>query len=324
MKWTVVMFVLVFSIFTFVACQQEDSAMVTEANDDVNSLAKKSSQSEAATQMGVILEEMNLALAEEGANYRAVMAEYLMAGESGEMGATVFAKDVGNKQLSFDFVPFDPRREWSGSVDGTNDNITYAIDQTNDAIPPFGGLSGAETDAAIERAMGTWDEVLCSNLELTRNDDYGLDIGLIAFLNGLGGSPYVFADIQHCGWRDINFEDGVLGVTFTFGFIDEDGNFTDVNNDRKIDCAFREIYYDPSYAWADDGENNIDVESVAVHEVGHGLSQGHFGQVFVQNTGYLQVAPRAVMNALYTGPYRVLQGTDNGGHCSIWAQWPQN
>jgi hypothetical protein len=113
-------------------------------------------------------------------------------------------------------------------------------------------------------------------------------------------------------------------VTFTFGFTDDDGNFTDINNDRKLDCAFREIYYDPSWNWADDGVSNIDVESVAVHELGHGLSQGHFGQVFIQNTGYLQVAPRAVMNALYTGPYRVLQGTDNGGHCSIWAEWPQN
>ena len=34
------------------------------------------------------------------------------------------------------------------------------------------------------------------------------------------------------------------------------------------------------------------------------------------------LAPEAVMNAAYTGPQRELLGTDNGGHCSIWGNWP--
>jgi len=48
------------------------------------------------------------------------------------------------------------------------------------------------------------------------------------------------------------------------------------------------------------------------------------GNISIKNNGYLKASPRAVMNALYTGPYRDLKGTDNGGHCSIWGQWPQN
>ena len=136
------------------------------------------------------------------------------------------------------------------------------------------------------------------------------------------GCPYVFADIQHTGFSDIDFADGIFGVTITFVFIDDEGNVTDIDNDGKDDVAFREIYYDPSWIWADDGGPDIDVESVAVHELGHGLSQGHFGKVAINKNGKILVSPRAVMNAFYSEPYRELTGTDKAGHCSIWAEWP--
>ena len=87
----------------------------------------------------------------------------------------------------------------------------------------------------------------------------------------------------------------------------------------------REIYYNSLFTWADDGVSNIDVETVALHEAGHGLSQAHFGKL-IQTTsnGKFHFAPRAVMNAGYTGPQRALAGTDHAGHCSIWADWPNN
>ena len=69
----------------------------------------------------------------------------------------------------------------------------------------------------------SWDDELCSNLPLSRNPDFGIDIGLVAFLNGLGGSPFAFADVQHAGWRDIDFGGFTLGATFTFGFVDGGG-----------------------------------------------------------------------------------------------------
>ncbi|HKJ01762.1 MAG TPA: hypothetical protein VJ997_04885, partial [Longimicrobiales bacterium] len=98
---------------------------------------------------------------------------------------------------------------------------------------------------------------------------------------------------------------------------------TDIDNNGKGDAAFREIYYDPDWNWADDGTNNIDVESVALHEAGHGLSQAHFGNIF-NKRGVFTADPRAVMNAFYQSPLRGLLGSDNGGHCSNWAQWPNN
>jgi hypothetical protein len=316
-----VVFMLVIALMAFISCSQEEPTAPESIQGGGTSLSKRGS--EAAEAIAVMLEDINAQLSADGADYRAAKAEVLTSSDGDEAGFTVIAKDVGNKQLGEDFVPFDPRRPWSGPVEGNNDDITYAVDQTGDAVPPAGGLSGGQTDAAIERAMATWDGINCSNLDLERNPDFGIDIGVVASLNSLGGSPFVFADVQHAGWGDIDFVDPVIGATFTFVFIDGQGNLTDINNDGKLDAAFSEIYYDPSWIWSDDGVSNIDVETVALHEAGHGLSQEHFGTVKDKN-GSLKASPRAVMNAIYDGVLRDLLGTDDGGHCSIWANWPNN
>ena len=59
-----------------------------------------------------------------------------------------------------------------------------------------------------------------------------------------------------------------------------------------------------------------------VSSAGHGLSQGHFGTVSIKVDGSLMASPRAVMDALFSAPYRDLAGTDEGGHCSNWSSWP--
>ncbi|MEZ4585067.1 MAG: hypothetical protein R2909_01540 [Gemmatimonadales bacterium] len=268
-----------------------------------------------------VMDQVNLGLEMQGADYRVAMAEYITVADANEAGATIVARDLGNKQLTADFVPGDARRTWSGPPAAGSDDITYAIDQV-DAATIGGGLSPAETNGAIQRAMGTWDAMACSDLPLQQTDDFGLDLGIVAFQNGLGGaSPYIVADVMHAGFTDINFSGGTLGVTFTFIFT-SDGQPTDVDGNGKADVAFREIYYDPSWVWQIGG--NIDVESVAVHEAGHGLSQAHFGNIMVKNDGSVKASPRAVMNALYTGVQQGLLGTDNGGHCSNWANWPRH
>lgn len=98
--------------------------------------------------------------------------------------------------------------------------------------------------------------------------------------------------------------------------------FTDIDDNGKLDAAFREIYYDPSPNWADDGVTDFDVEAVALHEAGHGLSQAHFGNIFFKNDGSVKRAPAAVMNPFILGQQRSLLASDDGGHCSNWAQWP--
>lgn len=284
--------------------------------------AKAAPNPDDAAELVAYMDAVNASLEAEGADYRIAVAEYIAAdGVGDEVGATLLQKDVGNKHLPHDFVPFDPRRAWSGAPGSSSDNITFAVDQTGDAVPVFGGATAAQTTAAIRSAMATWDAASCSDLPITENLFAG-DIGRVAFLNGLGGSPAIVADVQHAGWRDINFAGGILGATFTFIFV-SGGAPTDIDGNGLLDVAFREIYYDPSFIWRVDG-GNIDVESVALHEAGHGLSQAHFGNIFRRHDGTFDASPRAVMNAFYQSAFRALTGTDNGGHCSNWASWPNN
>ncbi|MDH3735275.1 MAG: hypothetical protein OEU54_17220, partial [Gemmatimonadota bacterium] len=152
------------------------------------------------------------------------------------------------------------------------------------------------------RAMATWGATSCSS---------GLSID----------ETTVFGDwdIIHGGF--IGLPPGVLGVTFPFIWVDGNGP-TDIDNDGNFDYAFAFIFYNSAFPWAIDG--NFDVETVALHEAGHGLGQGHFGKAFgtIAN-GKIHFAPRAVMNAAYSGVQQSPAGTDNGGHCSIWGSWPQ-
>lgn len=298
------------SLLVAVAACSNDSATDSAMSPD---FAQASAESETAAQFDALMDDMYLLLADSDLGYQIMSAEYIAADE---MGATVLQRNVGNKQLTADFVPGDARRSWSSN--GGN-GITYAIDH-GDGTPVFGGVSEADASAALQRAMGTWAGAQCSELSMSENPDFGLDIGLIAFFNGLGGSPFVFGDVQHAGFDEIDFSGGVIGATFTFIFT-SGGVPTDIDGNGMADVAFREIYYDPSFNWADDGSSNIDIETVALHEAGHGLSQGHFGNLFLKN-GALSASPRAIMNAFYGGPQRSLLGTDNAGHCSNWANWP--
>lgn len=256
-------------------------------------------------------------------SYTAYMAEYITTGQSDLMGRTVFFTDRGNKQLAGDFVP-------ALALDGSSD-ISYYVDGTR----PSDDLPLATTEAAIDRAMSTWDGEKCSDLNMTKFADTGMSTGFIAALLGYGGSFGYFSDITHSGWLPREFfdmlsmpdeppgGDFILGVTFTIVFTDENGNLVDTDNNGKYDVAWREIYYNDNFEWKDG--STYDVETIALHEAGHGLSQAHFGSAFITNkNGKLHFAPRAVMNAAYSGRQTRINKTDQSGHCSNWSAWPSN
>lgn len=235
------------------------------------------------------------------------------------MGNTVFFKNVGNKQLAGDFVP-------ALSLDGTTD-ISYYTDQNRPSLDLPVGM----TNAAIDGAMNTWDDLSCSNLGITKTPFNGNPTGLVAEVFGFGGSFDYFADVVHNGWMPGAFFEAIepggstfiLGVTFTIVFLDDDGNLIDTDNNGKFDVAWREIYYNDEFPW--NIGSTFDVETVALHEAGHGLSQGHFGQAFISGgNGKLHFSPRAVMNAAYSGVQTEIRQSDNAGHCSNWSQWPNN
>jgi hypothetical protein len=269
-------------------------------------------------QLKAIMGNVNAGLEAGNAIYSLHTGEYLTQDDSNEVGQTVFFNNR-TKQLGAHFVPGDPRR-------GGRANITYLVDQTEGAID---GLTVAQTTAAIDRAMATWNGVNCSTIPITKLANIpGLDIGLVETQLGQTGGPFFLADITHAGWLPATvLPPNVIGVTFTFIFIDPaTGAPTDIDNNGKADVAFREILYNDRFVWAINPINtDIDIETVALHEVGHGLSQGHFGKAFrTTSNGKIHFSPLAVMNAAYSGVQQSPAGTDNGGHCSIWGSWPNN
>ncbi len=276
-----------------------------------------------------LVDGANAQLAANGKNYRIAIAEYSTSLEANELGRTLLFSNRGNRQLAYDFVPGDPRRAELGTGDaGTN--ITFAIDDVNVTAD----IAGTGELGQIRAAMATWENVTCSTIPLTDRGNTGGDVGAVQSIFGFGGTGGVAADIQHAGFLPPGFflllgSSNILGVTFTFRFVDGNGNDTDIDNNGVGDAAFREIYYNDGFTWEIDptdqpGDGRFDIQTVALHESGHGLSQGHFGDGFIQRNGKIQVAPLAVMNAGYIYGQQQLAGTDTGGHCSNWAAWPNN
>ncbi len=277
-------------------------------------------------------ELINIQLADAEVDYRVAMLETYTTGDT--VGTTIVF-NARDKKLSHHFVANDPRRAaWSGDPTLTEDDITMAIDGTEAST--LSGLGSADVIPAIWRAMDTWNGVKSSHIPIVPDGRFfgpvtPLNFGIVQRNLGFGGRrPIPIADIFHAGFLPVEFFEtlvpgggtGILGVTITFNFIGPGGP-TDINNDGRGDVAFREIYYNDHFPWAIDG--NIDVETVVLHETGHGLSQGHFGKLFRTNSnGKIHFAPRAIMNPSYTGVQQALKGTDKGGHSSIWASWPNN
>lgn len=266
-----------------------------------------------------LMSSVNTLLENKGGSVRIWVAETLTASQN--VGQTVFFNDR-TLRLGSHWVPGDPRR-------GGNTDISWLSDMTEGTAT---GVSLDDTQAAVNRAMTTWNSVNCSNIPLVRLDGGNTDWGYVQYLLGKGGVPGWLADYTFAGWLPGEFfdtiggpggSDFIIGVTFTFIWVDQSGTPTDIDNNHKTDVAFRETYFNNKFPWGIDTNSPIDVETVVLHEAGHGLSQGHFGKLFLTDAnGMFHFAPRAVMNAGYTGVQQVLTETDTGGHCSIWASWP--
>jgi hypothetical protein len=225
------------------------------------------------------------------------------------------------------WVPNDPRR----GADG--DNITYLVDVSDGATAS--GLSGAATEAAIDRAFATWNnsEKCLENVDLVKRPDPGVDPDIVDALLGFGGFGTIYlADIVNAGWYPKALFDAVGGpgggdriLAFSVNFIYSNpatGISTDLNGDNYLDVALNEVYYNdnfgnpggtrPSSPWGINiAQPGIDVESVALHENGHSLGLGHFGP-----------PPVAVMNPAYAGIRHDPLPIDHAGLCALWASWP--
>lgn len=273
----------------------------------------------AATAQHPIFDTVNGAIAASGRDdLQLAVVEWIT--DKDEVGQTVFFSDRGNKQLGAHWVPNDPRNgngaelPWGLDIEFTAD--TAPINQIN----------------AIAAAMQTWEDQTCSDIPLTTNFLIPFDYGFVQNIFGFGGTPGFLPFLTHAGWLPAAFFDAlapngsnfILAVTFTLVWVDGNGP-TDIDNNGRSDVALREIYYNDNFTWGDGTGGTVDTETIALHEAGHGLSQAHFGKLSrTDKNGKFHFAPRAVMNAGYTGPQRDLAGTDRGGHCGNWGSWPNN
>lgn len=264
--------------------------------------------------------------------HRAVlgMAEIITDPLSGEEGRVIWLrKDLGNGQLDHDFVYGDPRR---AALNGGYAGVTFGVKtgfQSSDA-------NLTDQIGWLYDSIWIWDAETCSDLGLVENAVNPTSRGVVDhyFRTGIIDEARIEADLTQVGFLGVSpiFAPGTstLGVTYTLFWVDAAGNLTDIDGNGKIDIAFREIYYNDQYNWADNGVEGtvagvryFDFPSVAIHEVGHGFSSDHFGSIGRQD-GVLVARPRAVMNAIYGGTLRDLTGRDRGAHCGNWAQWPVN
>ncbi len=271
------------------------------------------------------LANLNVALAASGhANIQIDRAEISVTTDAWQ-GATTLIANNRTHQLTSLFVARDPRR-------GGFSDISYLVDQSDGAatvsITPPVVLPNAVTEPRLDASMLRWqNSPSCPGPAVTKIADDGSDPDLIdnIVLGGALGTPR--ADITHGGWLPKAFFNAlapgggnfILGVTFTFIFVDAGGP-TDIDRNGRLDVAFREIYYNNAFPWSATGApGKVDIDSVATHEAGHAFGLGHFGKVFLDQNNTLKFAPRAVMNAVYASPFAELVGTDNASFCSIWA-----
>jgi hypothetical protein len=276
------------------------------------------------------LAAMNVRLTAAGVTTVAIgKAELLVhATGAGQHATTIIANDRTHL-TDAGFVENDPRR-------GGSPDISYLIDQSDGSalgFNPAGAvitLPNSITEPQIDISVAAWTELKCHGPGFVKVADTGADPDLVdGIVSGnLAAIGTPFADVTHGGWLPAAFHNAILpnggslilGVTFTFIFVDDDGNPTDDDRNGRADSAFYEIYYNRAFAWGTGGNpNNVDIQSVVIHEFGHGLGLAHFGKLFINNTGALQFAPKAIMNAAYTGEDRELRGSDNAGFCHIWA-----
>jgi len=215
----------------------------------------------------------------------------------------------------FRWVASDPRRKADG------DRLTYLVDTADIASSR---VLPASAETAIDRAMKTWSRSSCmQKVGVVKRAADGSDPDIFDAAYGHGGfGDFRDADIVVAGWLPPGFFESVispdsgktvLAMSVTFIFVGADGQPTDIDGDGYLDTAANEIYFNSGFSWKAPGTAGVmDIESVALHEIGHSLGIGHIGP-----------PPTAVMNPVYGGARTELLHLDHAALCTVWAGWPR-
>lgn len=287
------------------------------------------------------LADLDARLAASGSNLRVARAEYIVEVGDGQYGSQVLIADNRARGLAYEWVNRDPRR-------GGHPGLTYAFDPYQGREPftrnPDGSglrqMPFAELEPQLEEAMSAWRDRSCSDapvdrVALSSTTDPDLLDQVFLGSDGAGRTYQQVSDIVQAGWQHPNFftafagsaGNNIIGVTFSFWFVDQNGDPTDINGDGKLDTGLAEIYYNTRFAWGNtQALNVVDTYSITTHETGHAFGLAHFGKVFVTkrdasngiSISDIKYAPKALMNAVYVTGRSEIAGTDNSSFCMIW------
>jgi hypothetical protein len=213
----------------------------------------------------------------------------------------------------FRWVANDSRRHADGS------NLTYLVDTQGFS----NSLDPIAAEASLDRATQNWASQSCiKDTKVVKRTDTGADADIFDAIAGYGGyGDWRLADVVHGGFMPPSFFDTVNGLgsgdtvlafSVTFVFVGPDGHPSDLNKDGYLDTAANEIYYNDGFSWLLGAQGAIDLETVALHEVGHSLGLGHVGPPL-----------EAIMNPVYAGVRRDLLPLDRAVLCNVWARWPK-
>jgi len=233
--------------------------------------------------------------------------------------------------LSSRWVTNDTRRNWNG--DNNLNDLDWMF------FPPFAVANGTFNATPIYQAMyNKWEfGGSCKTLNIDQTL-YNTSMGNPSLILGIGGLPPAdlpLADISVIGFLPASIFEAifgspnVLGVAFSFVFINPDTGEPIKTTRGKEDKAFTEVWFNNGFSWSmGAAPGKIDLESVILHEFGHTLNLGHFGilQAFTTNgVTKLVYQPVNTMNAFYIGePRNFLGPNDKGNYCEAWGSWPWN
>lgn len=243
-----------------------------------------------------ILLSSNDGLRAQGMDYIVQQIDYFRR-DGSRASARLYAKDFG-------WIPDDTRRNADGS------NLGVLFDEPNGSA---GTIAAKAIGNAIDRARTTWSADAClASTPLVKVPYVGGDVTVFDGLAGDGtiGDPFA-GDIVVAGFPttiDAVFGRDILAFSVTFIFIDGNGVPTDVDGDGRLDTAHNEIYFNPAFEWTLDVDGSgTDIETTALHELGHSLGLGHFG-----------APPESVMNPVYGGVRRELLPIDHAALCVLF------
>jgi hypothetical protein len=265
-----------------------------------------------------------------GANFKVAQVHVCKLNTASKSTTVTTVDKQFESTLSSRWVTNDSRRNWNG--DGDLNDIDWL------SFTPFAVANGTFDARPIYQAMyNKWESGgTCKTLNIDQTP-YTTAMGNPSLILGIGGPPAEapLADISIVGFIPASIFEAVfgspnvLGVAFSFVFINPETGEPIKTTRGKEDKAFTEVWFNDGFTWSKGvAPGKIDLESVILHEFGHTLNLGHFGilQAFTTNgTTRYEYQPVNTMNALYIGePRNFLGPNDKGNYCEAWGSWPWN